>query len=410
MAERFGRKRMTKVMIVEDEALVRIGLKTLVHWEEHGFSLEAEAANGSEALNLLEKIQVDIIITDIRMPVMDGLAMINEIRKRQIDCEIIVLSSYDDFQYVKKAMVYGVKDYIHKPTMTPENIISTLERVKADIEKKHSMENYHKLLNHITAETGRIVLEKIVQSCFLEDSVPNELINTVLNTEIGNKKFYLLLMKLLPKKGYVPDDFILLKNGAVLDKRIEKFRNARRDIVCLIKPNLFWTVLCENNILPAELQSLTSDNQIEGGSVVFSVSQDRYAIENLADGIRLTKKSFESKYEKKIWTASLNPITSAAVTYINNNYKDEISLEDVAESIHVNPSYLSRLFFKETGKTFTNYVTELRMNEAKFLLCNTDYTINKIAGLIGYSNDKYFMKVFKKTYNITPYQYKQGDS
>jgi two-component system response regulator YesN len=137
---------MIKVMLVEDELLVRSGMRTLFNWGSHGFDLVAEASNGEEALQILRDHAVDIVITDIRMPVMDGLELIAKIRGSGLECEIIVLSSYDDFQYVRKAMQMGVSDYIHKPTMTQQELMETLKKTAEKFDKHQSIEKHRKTL------------------------------------------------------------------------------------------------------------------------------------------------------------------------------------------------------------------------------------------------------------------------
>ena len=106
---------MYKVMIADDEPLVRLAIKSLVDWEEHGFNLEIEASNGRQALKLLEdNPDMDIIITDINMPVMDGLELISKVIEKRFDTEIIVLSAYNDYAWIREAFKLGVNDYILK--------------------------------------------------------------------------------------------------------------------------------------------------------------------------------------------------------------------------------------------------------------------------------------------------------
>ena len=109
---------MYKVMIADDEPLVRLAIKSLVDWEEHGFNLEIEASNGRQALKLLEdNPDMDIIITDINMPVMDGLELISKVIEKRFDTEIIVLSAYNDYAWIREAFKLGVNDYILKTAM-----------------------------------------------------------------------------------------------------------------------------------------------------------------------------------------------------------------------------------------------------------------------------------------------------
>ncbi|TXK80059.1 response regulator [Paenibacillus sp. N3.4] len=122
------------VLVVDDEPIIRLGLRTLVEWEEHGFTYMGDAEDGIEACKLVETLDIDIVITDLIMPRMDGLSLIRKLKDRVKPMSIIVLSCMDDFTYVKEAMKLGAKDYILKPTMEPETLLDTLQGVKQELE------------------------------------------------------------------------------------------------------------------------------------------------------------------------------------------------------------------------------------------------------------------------------------
>ena len=117
-----------KVLIVDDEAIVRIGLKSIINWAEEGFDCVLEAGNGVEALLLVQKEAPDLIITDIKMPEMNGLELIEALKENQNGASIIVLSSYDDFEFVRQAMKLGATDYILKLQMTEASLSETIRR------------------------------------------------------------------------------------------------------------------------------------------------------------------------------------------------------------------------------------------------------------------------------------------
>jgi len=120
-------------MVVDDEPIVRLAIKSLVEWDDYGFDLTYEASNGKQALKILDKNNknVDIVITDINMPVMDGLELIAELVQLQDAPEIIVLSAYNDYNLVRKAFKLGVKDYILKTEMNPDGLLALLEEIKS---------------------------------------------------------------------------------------------------------------------------------------------------------------------------------------------------------------------------------------------------------------------------------------
>lgn len=116
------------VVIVDDEVLVRQGIKHLLQWEQEGFSIVGEAANGQEALKLIEQLQPHIVITDIVMPQMDGVELTSIIKERYPQIEVIVLSSFSEFHYVRDTFQKGVADYMLKPKLEAEQLLAILKR------------------------------------------------------------------------------------------------------------------------------------------------------------------------------------------------------------------------------------------------------------------------------------------
>lgn len=121
---------MINVMIVEDEFIARQDLKSLIEWEKHGFNIVAEATNGKEGINLFKRYYPDIVITDVKMPVMGGLEMANEIIKCDKNVKFILLTAYDDFGYAREAIKLGINSYILKHEMDSQALISELNKIK----------------------------------------------------------------------------------------------------------------------------------------------------------------------------------------------------------------------------------------------------------------------------------------
>lgn len=123
---------MKKVMIVDDEVLVRIGIKSILEWEKYGYQVVAEAADGKEALQLIEEHHPNIVLTDLVMAPMDGFELIQHCRKKYPSVKFIVLSSYNDMDNVKKAMKLGAVDYVFKLKVTPEGLLEMLNEVETE--------------------------------------------------------------------------------------------------------------------------------------------------------------------------------------------------------------------------------------------------------------------------------------
>ncbi|MZQ84921.1 response regulator [Paenibacillus sp. 5J-6] len=152
------------VLVVDDEPIIRLGLRTLVDWEMHGFHYAGDAEDGLEAVELLESLQIDIVITDLIMPRMDGIALIRELRDWTRPISSIVLSCMDDFTYVKEAMKLGAKDYILKPTMEPESLIDILLGVKRELEAQRNEQREQQIRELELASTKQMQLSNRLQA------------------------------------------------------------------------------------------------------------------------------------------------------------------------------------------------------------------------------------------------------
>lgn len=118
-----------KIMIVDDEFIMRQGIKFMLKWEENGYKVVGEASNGKEALELIPELEPHIILCDIAMPIMNGLDFIKLVTNEYPNIKIVVLSGYDNFDYVRNSLTSGAVDYVLKPTLTPEELLKILERV-----------------------------------------------------------------------------------------------------------------------------------------------------------------------------------------------------------------------------------------------------------------------------------------
>lgn len=128
---------MFNILIVDDEPLVRTTFKNIINRKELDFTIIAEASNGAEALEKFREMRIDIVLTDIKMPEMDGLTLIKEIRKESSDVKLIVLSAYDEYHLVRDAFKYGAQDYFLKADSEPEELLLTLQRVCSDIDSEN---------------------------------------------------------------------------------------------------------------------------------------------------------------------------------------------------------------------------------------------------------------------------------
>lgn len=162
---------MYKVMIVDDEASIRSGLKSVISWEDLGMEIVCEAENGKDALNKIEAFQPTVVLTDIRMPEMDGIELLKRISQQYPNIKVAVLSGYDDFDYVRTAMRLGAANYLLKPIDTEELIAAMreiLENIGADVQEFLKYREFLQLLQKNTLNrviTGQIPLKELREKC-----------------------------------------------------------------------------------------------------------------------------------------------------------------------------------------------------------------------------------------------------
>lgn len=158
-----------KVFIVDDEIVIRESIRGCALWEEGGFVLAGEAADGEMALSMLQDIRPDVLITDIKMPFMDGLELCRQVKKHLPHMKIIILSGYDDFDFARQAISLGVTDYLLKP-VDEEELLPVLTRIKEEIKaQQHAQEDYLALKRQ--AQSGRALKEERMLRTLLEEGV-----------------------------------------------------------------------------------------------------------------------------------------------------------------------------------------------------------------------------------------------
>ena len=132
---------MLKVFLVEDETVIREGLRDRIPWEQYGYRFVGEAADGEVALPLIRKTRPDVLITDIKMPFMDGLSLSRIVREEFPKTKILIISGYDDFEYARQAIEVGVDQYLLKP-LTRADMIKALESTRQKIEGEREQKDY----------------------------------------------------------------------------------------------------------------------------------------------------------------------------------------------------------------------------------------------------------------------------
>jgi len=161
-----------KIIIVEDEALIRKGLRFSINWEEYGTTVVGEAENGKKGLELIEKTHPDIVITDVNMPLMSGIDMIKE-SIVEYKYQSIIISGFDEFDFIKEAMTVGSVDYLLKPFSTENLIDAILKAIK-----KIKQEQLYELSSNVSERVNEFTIPLTMN---VEDRVVNEMLQYVRN-------------------------------------------------------------------------------------------------------------------------------------------------------------------------------------------------------------------------------------
>ena len=343
-----------KVLLVDDDIFVIRGLNSMLHWEAFHGELAGTAANGEEAMEYMAATPPDVIISDIKMPRMDGLKLAELIHAQSPATRMILLSGYEEFEYARQALKYDVADYILKPVTR---------------EKVNQIENL------------------LIKFCEENQKRKQQFLNAY-NSGLEEK----ILTILHNQDMEAMDQFFL--SSYFVSTMHSSFANPLG--IQLI------------NFLYAYF------SQIDVSRTVITVSRE-HAMEQFWDspGVQEKINFIMSSYydvltgmnqKKQAYSESF---ITYAKEYIGKHYSDpEFNISVLADSMHVSLSYLSSQFKQATGSNLISYVTAMRMDYARRLLADRRYSIGEISAMSGYEDAKYFAKLFKKKTGLTPSEYR----
>lgn len=345
---------MYKVIIVDDEPMIKRTLHKLINHSPL-FSVIGEAEDGLEAMELVESLRPDIIFTDIRMPVMDGLELIKRVKLFDPSVEIVIISGYDEFSYAQQALRFGIADYLLKP-IDPEVLKATLEALdRRFLAKKEGYRNH----------------TEWVQLC---RDTAKQLFDHLWLLEEAQAKDALLQFR---------------------DKLQEDYQD--KEFASSMYANVF--IFLKENLDEKGNFGFNFDELIHATPVSETEPLHQTAVKQLLE-VQETLRQRGNWHNRN----SMN----IARKYIDEHYIEEhISLQNVAEVVGMSPSYFSRIFKEEYGLSFIQYVTKLRMEESARLLSDPLCKTYEISHNVGYSDYSHFAKVFKKHYSISPTEYKK---
>ena len=363
---------MRKVLIVDDEALLRRGLIEMFDWEEQGYTVTGQAANGAEALRLVENDVPHVVIADVRMPVMDGVALTECLQREFPDVAVIILSSFNDFDYVRQTLLLGAVDYILKPRLSRDILLKALKSTEArsalgtpnpnvsfyaDLpEPPNALTVFIQELPGFDLEVARDFAERThfggtiryLQGCVVGALSIRRLPTASVIREAHAKVFQLLFLH-APWLGAEKEAERLCRHG------MDQLCSAA-DYECMTSS--FAKLTCE-------------------------------AISFFEDSLR----AYAGKVLFPVWR------------YLWEHYDMELNLTGVSNHFFMNKSYLCQLFSRHCHTNSGSLLNDIRIYKAKQLLQNPDISVQTVAQRVGYANPGYFSKQFRSLTGTSPSKY-----
>ena len=422
---------MYKVLLVDDEYMITEGLKRLIPFDKWDMEVVATANHADDALDYVREHSVDIVISDVNMPDKTGLEMIGEMKELLPNAYYILLSGYQEFDYVKKAMNLNVVDYLVKPVDKVE-LERLLEKIASQLgETSHEPEILSQQLDeeafktHLSQkENWWIGLSKEKQGNFV---IPYYVLGQDWQIVLADQEFEGLLV--MPFEAPYQINFEKWKRdvektlfyGSVnLDQSESLFSYYEPIYRVIIQGNLQQIIdeltLLEKIVLENTPRvSITKQLFTQFIMDVFhlfehlkaddmtDIVKNIHAITNFEDLVSYTKETLTSFFGQY----RMNENVVSVLEVIGRDYKKELSLKDISKDLFINPVYLGQLIKKETNSTFAELLNEQRIKAAQQLLLSTNDSIEDICYTVGYSNVGYFYKVFRKLCGKSPKAYRK---
>ncbi len=449
---------MYNIIIADDEASIREGITKLIQLVFPKLNIQKVCTNGKEVIDTVKLGMTDILIMDINMPISTGIDVARYIYENKLDIHVIMITGYAKFEYAKAAINYNVDRFLTKP-FESESLINVVNVCIADLDKKgnsaHSqtqnyLQNYAKNKDLLTlGYSGVINTESLNKHRLffkekdLEELYVCELI-FYLNVAIVDDKFtenlsgfgefscdefesYLINSK---ENSFTFAIILPQRNTSVPQRISAEIKHSfclfyDMNIESEIGPMFNfeeWLIHCKENSIADSYINNLADKRFahageEAGEYLIGLSENRRT-EFLKLLISKVNEHFHilseistdnfASFHKDI-TLELSKsydIIEQIKGFVNKNFANaNISLYNISQQLHMNETYLSRIFKEKTGQKFVDYLIEVRIANAKKLLSTGKYNITEVAHLVGYSQTKYFRTVFKRITGITASEY-----
>ncbi|WP_410769998.1 response regulator [Fontibacillus sp. BL9] len=385
------------ILIADDERAIREGVRRSIrrNWPDCGVYM---AASTEEAIRLMAEQRIDIVLTDILMPGINGLEFMKMMKRKFPHVKWVVISAHSEFSYAQEAVRLGARDYLLKP-----------------IGKNRLYEVIHSLNQEIAheSEESKERARLIANLKYLREGVFQRL---AFGLDVGNldmgafiqeyNDFYLLLVQMNARDRSVRLEHFIVEN--VLSELIDG--HGRGFVISYDQKSLLGLFTLEGRagieVFQEKVKAhLTHYLKVPFQIVVSGPNNDIAAISKLV--IRMRQACEAQVSELEPLKGSGEKAIDVALEYIKKHFCEDLSLEKTAAAVFLNPAYFSQLFKQITGQGYKEYVTSLRLEQAKLLLMNPKLKLAEIAEHVGYQDMRHFTQVFRKKYQMTPTEYRQ---
>lgn len=375
---------MCNLLIAEDEKYLREKVTKNVDWEGRGYRVFV-ASDGEEALEIIRTRPIDILVTDIRMPGMDGLELTGEAKAINPELKIIVISGHAEFELAQASIRLGVEDYLLKPFRT-KRLLEVVEKARGKLEK----ERERRRLAQQQEQMARHSLEERFTRVFSWLANPDQFLSQ------PQVPIRLRLGEIL-KSGTLQE---LVEEICLLHRSMDEAREDA-DRLLIILNDVVITTLSTIGDLGFDLEKGIGIM----GKHLPSNAETQFAdlkkwVEDFLFDINSLVESGQGQ--------SMEQLIHSVKVYVEEHYRSGVTLNTMAAKLNMSPSQLSKLFLEYAGEHFSDYVTGLKVKKAKELLKGTDDRIYEIADYLGFSDAYYFSSWFKRTVGCSPTEYREG--
>ena len=383
---------MHRVLVVDDEPLVRASLRSLRDWNEDGFDLSAEARNGLEALDRVARGGVDIVLLDMAMPRCDGIGFLKGLKDLEYRPAVVVVSAFDEFSLVREAFTLGAVDYLLKADITAGRVRAVLDRAVEELEDRRD------------AASGDRPL--------LDDRLTQQLLRDLVHSA-DPREFLPLLHSLGMNLAFpcLPVEYRLVRANDTVSQFLRsglESRNAEGQFLGLTETDFIWLLSPRRGLglspaeqaeaLSRELAEIT--RQTLNAAFEWAIGEEAAVLEDLPPAVKGLSRLFRN---------ASRPVHRAKA-YIRREYRNpSLNLAATAEHAGVSRTHLSALFAKELGMGFSDYLIRVRIDAAKRLLGESAMKVYEVAEAVGYGSVEQFSRTFKRITGTTANRF-QADS